>query len=45
MRQRLVHKNRQNISQYSDTRRHEFRAKITPDSNETAVGELRREIK
>ena len=40
-----MHKNRQNISQYSDTRRHEFRAKITPDSNETAVGELRREIK
>ena len=45
MRQRLEHKKRQNISQYSDARRQGFRAKITPDSNEAAVGELRREIK
>ena len=44
-RQRLQHKMRQNIIQYNNTRRHGFRAKITPDSNEAAVGELRREIK
>lgn len=45
MRQRLEHNMKQNITQYSNTRRHGFRAKITPDNNEAAVGELRREIK
>jgi len=30
---------------HDNTRRHGFRAKITPDSNEDAVTELRREIK
>ena len=44
-RQRLERNKRQNITQYSNTSRLGFRAKILPDSNDTAVGELRREIK
>ena len=44
-RQRLERNKKQNIIQYSNTRRLGFRTKITPDNNEAAIGELRREIK
>ena len=44
-RQRFEHKLKHGITQCSNTRRHGFRAKIAADSNEAAVGELKREIK
>ena len=44
VKQRLQHGYKHNTI-HGNTRIHGFRAKITPDSNEDAVVELRREIK
>jgi len=41
---RLQHGDKHNIT-HDNTRRHGFRAKITPDSNEDAIAELKREEK
>ena len=44
VKQRLQHVH-EHYTVPDNTRRHSFRAKIAPDSNEDAVVELRREIK
>jgi len=45
IKQRLQRGGNKHNTTHENTRRHGFRAKITPDSNEDAVTELRREIK